>query len=78
MWLDLLLSTVAFFVSARWLKRYLEEQDIPAGMVRNLMVVVIATAISFAVSSMVSWLDDEQAPDAKLMQSVGQTMQMLR
>ena len=73
---DLILSTVVFFAAAWWLRRYLDEQGIPQGMTRNLMVLVIATALSFAASSLLSWLTGQPTADQQVMQMVGNVASM--
>jgi phosphatidylglycerophosphate synthase len=55
--LDLILSTIAFFVAAFFLKRYLDEQGIEKGMTRGTLVFVLASAVSFGVSSATDWLE---------------------
>lgn len=57
MW-SFLLSTVAFFAAAYWMKRYLDEQDINHGMTRNIVVFVFATVVSLVVSALVDKFDD--------------------
>ena len=49
MLVNLVVSTIAFFVASFYIKRYLERMDIPKGMVRNLSVLVLALAVSYAV-----------------------------
>ncbi len=56
--LSLLLSTLAFFAAAYWIKRYLDEQGINHGMTRNIVVFVFATVISLLVSAVVDKFDD--------------------
>lgn len=46
MW-NLIVSTIVFFVAAWYIKRYLDEQGIPKGMTRNLMVFVLASLVSW-------------------------------
>ena len=53
---DIVVSTIAFFVAAWFVKRRLVDMDIPAGMVRNLVVFAVATAISYGVMAAVDWL----------------------
>ena len=55
------LSTVAFFAAVYWAKRYLDEQDISHGMTRNMVVLVLATAVSLMVSAAVDSVDDQPA-----------------
>ncbi len=75
---DLILSTVVFFAAAWWLRRYLDDQGIPQGMTRNLMVLVIATTLSFAASSLLAWLTGQPTADQQVMQMVGNVASMPR
>ena len=49
MLVSLVVSTIAFFVASYYIKRYLEKMEIPKGMVRNISVLVLALAVSYAV-----------------------------
>ena len=48
--LSILLSTIAFFVSAYYVKRFLENQGIPKGMTRGVLVFSISLLIAYLVS----------------------------
>jgi len=48
--LSFLLSTIAFFVSAYYVKRFLENQGIPKGMTRGVLVFSISLLIAYLVS----------------------------
>lgn len=48
--LALILSTLAFFAASFFIKRRLEEMDIPAGMTRNVLVFSLALAVSYGVA----------------------------
>ena len=61
--LDFVLSTIAFFAAAFWIKRYLDEQGINHGMTRNILVFVLATVASLAVSAVVDKFEDKPAVD---------------
>jgi VIT1/CCC1 family predicted Fe2+/Mn2+ transporter len=54
--LSLVLSTVAFFVAAYFIKRYLDDMGIPKGMTRSLVVFLGAAVISYGVAFIVSWI----------------------
>jgi len=54
--LSLVLSTVAFFMAAYFIKRYLEDMGIPKGMTRGLLVFSLAVLISYSVAWIVDWL----------------------
>ena len=49
--LSIVLSTIAFFVSTFFLRRYLEEMGIPKGMTRGALVFSIALLISYLVAT---------------------------
>jgi hypothetical protein len=48
--LGLVVSTIAYFVAAYYIKRYLEEMGIPKGMTRTISVFVLALAIAYGVA----------------------------
>ena len=54
--LSLVVSTVAFFVAAYFIKRYLNGMDIPKGMTRSIVVFTLALAISYGVALVVDWI----------------------
>ena len=51
---SLILSTIAFFVASYFIKRWMDENDIPKGMTRNLTIFALAVAVSYGVG----WLVD--------------------
>ena len=70
MLLDLIVSTLVFFAAMWGLRRFFDAQDIPAGMARSVMILVLATAASMASSSLLSWLLDEPDSNAQMMQVI--------
>ena len=48
--LSIILSTIAFFVSTYYVKRYLENMGIPKGMTRGTLIFSIALMISYVVA----------------------------
>ncbi len=50
---SLVISTIAYFVAAYYIRRYLDEIDVPKGMVRSLSIFVLAAAVSYAVAWLV-------------------------
>jgi len=48
--LSFFLSTIAFFVAGFFIRRYLEEMDIPKTMLRGLVVFVLSLAIAYGVA----------------------------
>ncbi|WP_124950591.1 hypothetical protein [Sulfuriferula thiophila] len=61
--LDFVLSTLAFFAAAFWIRRYLDEQGINHGMTRNTLIFVLATVVSLAVSAIVDQFEDKPPAD---------------
>ena len=51
---SLVASTVAFFVASYFIKRWMDENDIPKGMTRNLTIFALAIAVAYGVA----WLVD--------------------
>jgi len=56
--LNLILSTIAFFVAVFFLKRYLDDQGVNKGMTRTVLVFVLASAVSFGVAAVVDRVDE--------------------
>ena len=54
--LSLALSTVAFFVASYFLKRRLDDMDIPKGMTRSIVVFCLAIGVSYGVAVLVDWI----------------------
>jgi VIT1/CCC1 family predicted Fe2+/Mn2+ transporter len=50
---SLVVSTIAFFVASYFIKRWMDENDIPKGMTRSMTVFVLAAAVSYGVGWLV-------------------------
>ncbi len=84
MW-NLIISTVVFFIAAWYVRRYLDEQGIPKGMSRGLMVFILASLVSWGAGDVTDWVQEKiqgprpvaQTPDdvTKLMKQLGQLQQ---
>ena len=61
--LSIIISTLAFFVAAWYLNRYLNEQEIAEGMTRRILVFVLASVVSAGVGMVVDKFDDKPAPN---------------
>ncbi len=63
--LNLILSTIAFFIAAWYINRYLDEQGISKGMIRGMLVFSLATLVSWGTGKMEVWaqikIEDPQA-----------------
>ncbi len=51
---SLIASTIAFFVASYFIKRWMDQNDIPKGVTRSLTVFALAIAIAYGVG----WLVD--------------------
>lgn len=80
MW-NLVISTIVFFIAAWYIHRYLDEQDIPKGMTRGILVFALASLVSWGTGVAVDWTQEKiEGPQAKtsddlsqLLKAVGQT-----
>jgi hypothetical protein len=52
---NLLISTIVFFIAAWYIHRYLDEQGIPAGMTRSVLVFTLASLVSWGSGELVDW-----------------------
>lgn len=60
MW-NLLISTIVFFIAAWYVRRYLDEQGIPAGMTRSILVFTLASLVSWGAGEAVDFIQGTQA-----------------
>ena len=49
----IVVSTIAFFIAALFIKRWLDDMDIPKGMTRSIVIFVAAAAVSYGVAFLV-------------------------
>ena len=56
---NLLISTIVFFVAVWYIRRYLDEQGIPKGATRGMLVFVVAYMISWGAGEAVDWTHDK-------------------
>ncbi len=50
---SLIASTIAFFVASYFIKRWMDESDIPKGVTRSLAIFALAVAVSYGVGWLV-------------------------
>jgi hypothetical protein len=58
MW-NLVISTIVFVIAAWYIRRYLEEQGIPKGMARGLLVFILAYVVSWGAGEAVDWIQEK-------------------
>ena len=51
--LGFVLSTLAFFAASYFVKRYLDDMEIPKGMTRSVVIFVAAALIAYGVAFVV-------------------------
>ena len=77
--LNLIISTIVFFVAAWFCNRYLNEQGIPKGMTRSLLVFMIASLVSWGTAAAIDWADVKiEGPQAAAAQDVGDLSRLLK
>jgi hypothetical protein len=54
--LSLVASTIAFFIAAYFIKRYLEDLGVGRAMSRGLLTFVLALAVAYGVAAVVDWV----------------------
>ena len=79
MW-NLVISTIVFFIAAWYFHRVLEEQGIPKGMTRGILVFTLASIVSWVSGDAVDWAHDKiEGPPPAAAQASGNDMsQMLK
>jgi hypothetical protein len=69
--LNLVISTIVFFVAAWFVNRYLDEQEIPKGLTRGVLVFLLAFFASWVTGAMVDWAQAKiEGPQAVVQDSV--------
>ncbi|HYR05192.1 MAG TPA: hypothetical protein VEP71_00765 [Gallionella sp.] len=53
MW-NLIVTTIVFFVSAWYINRYLDKQEMPKGMIHGLLVFLLASVVSWCTGELVA------------------------
>jgi len=56
---NLIISTIVFFIAVRYLHRYLEEQGLPKGTTRSILVFALASFVSWGSGEMVDWTQEK-------------------
>ena len=54
--LSIVISTVAYFVASHFIKRYFDDNDIPKGMTRSVVVFCLAAGMAYGVAYLVNWV----------------------
>jgi hypothetical protein len=76
---NMIVSSIVFFIAAWFIHRYMDEQGIPKGMTRKLLVIVLAYIVSWGSGEIVDWIQGPQpttqipSDPAQLLKALGQT-----
>jgi hypothetical protein len=76
--LNLIISTIVFFVASWYIKRYLDEQEIPKGMTRGMLVFTLAALVSWGAGALVDWAQDKIEGQQATAQTSGDLSQLLK
>jgi hypothetical protein len=76
--LNLIISTIVFFVAAWFANRYLDAQGIPKGMTRGVLVLVLASLVSWGAAEMVDWAQVKIEGPQAATQTPGDLSQLLK
>lgn len=55
--LSIALSTFAYIVAAWFIKRQLDDMDVPKGFTRNVLIFSLALAVAYGVGALISWIE---------------------
>jgi predicted PurR-regulated permease PerM len=83
---NLIISTLVFFIAARYLHRFLERQGLPKGLTRGTLVFALASLVSWGLGEMADWTQEKiEGPQpaaqtsvdlSQLLKQVGQVQPM--
>jgi hypothetical protein len=76
--LNLIISTIVFFVAAWLANRYLNEQGIPKGMTRGVLVFMIASLVSWGAGAMLDWAQVKIEGPQAASQDIGDLTRLLK
>jgi hypothetical protein len=74
---NLIISTIVFLIAAKYLHRYLEEQGLPKGMTRGILVFTLASLVSWGSGEMVDWTQEKIQGPQTTAQTSGDLSQLL-
>lgn len=74
---NIVISTIVFFVAVWYFNRLLNGQGIAKGMMRGLLVFVLAYLVSWGTGEVVDWVAGPQ-PQVEVSQDAAQLLEQLR
>jgi hypothetical protein len=76
--LSLIISTIVFFVASWYIKRYLDEQEIPKGMTRGVLIFTLSASASWGAAALVDWAQVNIAGPQAASQTSGDLSKLLK
>jgi len=76
--MNLVISTIVFFLASWYIKRYLDEQNIPKGMTRTMFVFTLAAMVSWGSGTLVDWAQVKIEGPRTVAQTQGDLSQLLK
>lgn len=77
MW-NLIISTIVFFIAAWYIHRYLDEQEMPKGMTRSILVFMLASLVSWGSGEAADWAQEKIEGPRTTAQSPSDLSQLLK
>lgn len=75
---NLIISTIVFIIAAWYIHRYLDEQGIPKGMTRGILVFALASLVSWGAGEVVDWTQVKIEGPQAAAQNSGDLSQLLK
>ena len=72
---NIIISTIVFVIAAWWIRRWLDEQGLPKGITRGLLVFMLAYMFAWGAGKLVDWAHDKiygVAPPSEVQQKIDQ------
>ncbi len=77
MW-NIIISTIVFIIAAWYIRRLLDENGIPKGMTRGLLVFVLAYVVSWGSGEAVDWAREKMYGPEPVSQTSQDLNQLLK
>lgn len=75
---NLIISTIAFTIAAWYIHRYMDNQEIPKGMTRGILVFAVASLVSWGVGEGVDWAQEKIEGPQPVAKASGDLTQLLK
>jgi hypothetical protein len=77
MW-NLIVSTLVFFIVAWYIHRYLNEQGVPKGTTRGILVFMISSLVSWGAGGITDWAQEKIEGPRPAVQTPNDLSQLLK